>query len=74
MVFFVADIPNWAKDAGIYEFTMSVSGGKVKGRYSFVYIFEDNAWKIAHHHSSVMPEQLMADGAKLVQVTKIMTE
>lgn len=47
---------NWAQDAGIYEFTMGVSGAKVKGRYTFVYIFEDNEWKISQHHSSVMPE------------------
>jgi len=67
----VADTPNWAKDAGIYEFTMGVSGAKVKGRYSFVYIFEDGEWKIAHHHSSVMPEKLMADGAKLAEVEKV---
>mmetsp|Transcript_21441 Transcript_21441/g.23828 ORF Transcript_21441/g.23828 Transcript_21441/m.23828 type:complete len:324 (-) Transcript_21441:156-1127(-) len=70
----VADTPNWAKDAGIYEFTMGVSGQKVKGRYSFVYIHEEGEWKIAHHHSSVMPEQLLADGAKLAQVTKLMAE
>jgi len=70
----VAETPNWAKDAGIYEFTMGVSGQKVKGRYSFVYIFEEGEWKIAHHHSSVMPEQLLADGAKLAQVTKLMKE
>lgn len=25
------------------------------GRYSFVYIFEDGEWKIAHHHSSQLP-------------------
>jgi uncharacterized protein (TIGR02246 family) len=48
---------NWAKDAGIYEFTMGVNGQKVKARYSFIYVYEDGQWKIAHHHSSVMPEQ-----------------
>jgi uncharacterized protein (TIGR02246 family) len=46
----------WCKDVGIYEFTMGATGDKVKARYSFVYVFEDGEWKIAHHHSSVMPE------------------
>jgi uncharacterized protein (TIGR02246 family) len=46
----------WAQDAGIYEFTMGATGDKVKARYSFVYVYEDGQWKIAHHHSSVMPE------------------
>lgn len=27
----------------------------VKARYSFVYTYEDGAWKIAHLHSSMMP-------------------
>merc|ERR1719215_1785414 len=47
---------NWAQDAGIYEFTMGATGQKVKGRYTFVYVFEDGEWKISQHHSSVMPE------------------
>ena len=47
---------NWAQDAGIYEFTMGKDGSKVKARYSYVYVWEDNQWKISHHHSSVMPE------------------
>jgi uncharacterized protein (TIGR02246 family) len=47
---------NWAQDAGIYEFTMGTTGAKVKGRYTYVYVFEDNEWKISQHHSSVMPE------------------
>ena len=48
--------PGWAKDAGVYEFTMGASGDKIKARYSYVYIYEDGEWKIAHHHSSMMPE------------------
>jgi len=47
---------NWAQDAGIYEFTMGIDGSRVKGRYSFIYVYEDGQWKISHHHSSVMPE------------------
>ncbi|KAL3935971.1 MAG: hypothetical protein SGBAC_008612 [Bacillariaceae sp.] len=47
---------NWCQDTGIYEFTMGTTGDKVKARYSFVYVFEGGEWKIAHHHSSMMPE------------------
>jgi len=50
---------NWAQDAGIYEFTMGVDKSTVKGRYSFIYVFEDGEWKISHHHSSVMPEGVL---------------
>ncbi|KAL7578685.1 hypothetical protein ACA910_009823 [Epithemia clementina (nom. ined.)] len=50
---------NWCQDAGIYEFTMGATGDKVKARYSFVYVYEDGEWKIAHHHSSVMPESFL---------------
>jgi len=49
---------NWAMDDGIYEFTMGATGDVVKARYSFVYTFEDGQWKIAHHHSSQMPEEV----------------
>jgi uncharacterized protein (TIGR02246 family) len=52
---------NWAQDAGIYEFTMGVTGAKVKGRYTYVYVFEDDEWKISQHHSSVMPEGTMSE-------------
>ena len=48
--------PKWCQDVGLYEFTMGATGAKVKARYTFVYVFEDGEWKIAHHHSSVMPE------------------
>jgi uncharacterized protein (TIGR02246 family) len=50
---------NWCKDVGIYEFTMGATGKKVKGRYSFVYVYEDGEWKISHHHSSIMPEGIV---------------
>jgi len=55
---------NWCQDAGIYEFTMGATGDKVKGRYSFVYVWEDNQWKISHHHSSVMPEAFLGSAPK----------
>jgi hypothetical protein len=41
-----------------YEFTMGATGAKVKARYSFVYVYENGQWKIAHHHSSQMPESI----------------
>jgi uncharacterized protein (TIGR02246 family) len=47
---------DWALDAGIYEFTLGATGAKVKARYTYMYTYEDGEWKIAHHHSSVMPE------------------
>uniref|UniRef100_A0A7S3Y617 Calcium/calmodulin-dependent protein kinase II association-domain domain-containing protein n=1 Tax=Heterosigma akashiwo TaxID=2829 RepID=A0A7S3Y617_HETAK len=61
---------NWCKDVGTYEFTMGATGDKVKGRYSFVYVYEDQEWKIAHHHSSVMPEGMLAAAAKLEELEK----
>lgn len=54
---------NWCQDAGIYEFTMGADGTKVKARYSFVYTLEDGQWKIAHHHSSMMPEAQLEGGS-----------
>lgn len=50
---------DWVSDVGIYEFTMATDGSKVRGRYSFVYAMEDGEWKIAHHHSSMMPEPMI---------------
>jgi uncharacterized protein (TIGR02246 family) len=47
----------WASDTGIYEFTMGTTGDKVKARYTYLYVQEDDIWKIQHHHSSVMPEE-----------------
>lgn len=39
--------------------TDPTSGSKsdVKARYSFIYRYEDGAWKIDHLHSSMMPEK-----------------
>jgi len=51
---------NWCKDVGIYEFIKGIDGTSVRARYSFVYVFEDGEWKISHHHSSLMPEELLA--------------
>ncbi|EJK51397.1 hypothetical protein THAOC_29434 [Thalassiosira oceanica] len=50
---------NWCEDVGIYEFSMGATGKKVKGRYTFVYVYEDGEWKINHHHSSIMPEGIV---------------
>lgn len=37
---------------------MGATGDVVKARYSYNYIIEDGQWKIQHHHSSVMPEEI----------------
>ncbi|VEU43559.1 unnamed protein product, partial [Pseudo-nitzschia multistriata] len=66
---------DWVSDVGIYEFTMATDGSKVRGRYSFVYAMEDGEWKIAHHHSSMMPEPMLAAAEPLeapgVQISKM---
>ena len=41
---------------GADDITVGENGSKVKARYSFVYVWEDGAWKISLHHSSAMPE------------------
>ena len=47
-------------DDGIYEFILNVAGDKVKARYSLVYTKGgDSAWKIAHHYSSQIPEEVV---------------
>ena len=53
--------------AGIYEFTFE-DGTTVRGRYSFVYTYENGEWKIAHHHSSIMPEGAVAAMKKFAQM------
>ena len=43
---------------------MGTTGDKVKARYSYVYTYEDGQWKIAHHHSSMMPEGMIPQKPK----------
>jgi uncharacterized protein (TIGR02246 family) len=50
---------NWAKDSGIYEFVFQATGERVRGRFSFIYVYISGRWKIAHHHSSIMPEDVV---------------
>lgn len=49
---------NKLTDAGIYSFSLTDQSGTkdVPARYTFVYEYRNNGWKIVHHHSSVMPE------------------
>jgi uncharacterized protein (TIGR02246 family) len=51
---------NMASDVGTYTFTLSGKSPSdtqiVKARYSYVYVYRDKKWLIAHHHSSAMPE------------------
>lgn len=49
---------NEALDAGTYSFLLHPKGQKprrVAARYSFVYVFDGQDWRIQHHHSSLMP-------------------
>lgn len=50
---------NKLTDAGIYSFRLTDASGtkEVMARYTFVYEHRNSGWKIAHHHSSVMPEK-----------------
>ena len=50
---------NKITDAGIYDFEVESDGQKsvVPARYTFVYEYRNNQWKIVHHHSSMMPEK-----------------
>ena len=48
----------YCEDGGIYEFEFD-DGSVVRARYSFVYVWEDGEWMISHHHSSLMPEEVV---------------
>lgn len=50
---------NKLTDAGIYDFEVVSDGKKevVPARYTFIYEYRNDQWKILHHHSSMMPEK-----------------
>jgi uncharacterized protein (TIGR02246 family) len=57
---------NTAVDMGTYSFSLMDKGGAVRevaARYTFVYTFHDGEWRIAHHHSSSMPEPVVPAAA-----------
>lgn len=57
---------NLAIDMGTYTFAVMNESGTpadVVARYTFVYAFRDGEWKILHHHSSAMPEVMVAASA-----------
>lgn len=53
---------NTAIDMGVYTFKLQ--DGKatktVQARYTFQYVIENGKWAIEHHHSSAMPEKVVA--------------
>ena len=53
---------------------MASDGSKVKARYTFVYEFEVGEWKIAHHHSSVMPEGVLPQPITDTEVRALFTK
>ena len=50
----VQSYPMWAIHTGNYVFRWN--GGEVLARYTFVYCWTREGWKIANHHSSALPE------------------
>jgi uncharacterized protein (TIGR02246 family) len=56
---------NLAIDMGTYTFALMDGAGhtsEVAARYTFVYAYRGGAWKILHHHSSIMPEAAHGSG------------
>jgi uncharacterized protein (TIGR02246 family) len=50
---------NVAYDIGLYDFTFKAPDKPAKARYTFIYKYDARAkrWLIAHHHSSLQPQQ-----------------
>lgn len=46
-----------AINSGVYTFTFG-DGSKVQARFTYVYRWNGQEWKIIEHHSSQMPEQI----------------
>lgn len=44
-----------AINSGVYTFSF-IDDSSVQARFTFVYKFIENEWKIIEHHSSMMPE------------------
>jgi len=47
---------NQATDAGNYRFQLHQPDEQLNARFTFVYGFDGQQWRIVHHHSSLVPE------------------
>jgi len=47
---------NQAVDGGTYRFQLHQPDEQVNARFTFVYAFDGEQWRIAHHHSSLVPQ------------------
>ncbi len=47
---------NQATDAGTYRFQLHQPDEQLNARYTFVYGFDGQQWRIVHHHSSLVPQ------------------
>ena len=47
---------NQATDAGTYRFELHQPEEMVNARFTFVYAFDGQQWRIVHHHSSLVPQ------------------
>lgn len=61
---------HYCKDVGVLEYALKDSQGhiqqRIRERYSFLYVYDEaGGWKIAHHHSSVMPDGVQEAGRRI---------
>ena len=47
---------NYASDAGDYTFQLHQPEEQLDARFTFVYGFDGQGWRIVHHHSSLVPQ------------------